>query len=1016
MKQPQNKYMYEITNRLGVIQSEPLGESNFTLEWNRENEGKLDYKNSLPNKIVFTGDVFQNLLKLEKSIYRCDFQNITVKRRCTSGTIESWVPWFTGRMSLNEGLWDLDRCEVEIKLDDIKEDECFENNKTKEINLLETIGPRRTVFLNPTNITIEKINYTRTDDMTTGDCFPVYWGGTGDPSTQGWIYYHYQYEEDTASNHCFTSTDWARETIIVACGDPSPGPEWILVNDTCPGGDRKYARPARTYGCTYTFPNFDDVVQTTTYTCNIVGDAAANISIDNGLSLNDVANVFMSRFCPGLTFVSNFLQVNPSVASSINYVTGQLSKTRFITLYQKSDVKRPTASGNATKAVLSFEKLLNALIEMFNLRWRIEASTFRVEHVSYFPKNQGLDLTLPKYAKFVIGKRKYSYQIESIPAREEFKFMEAGFGDFQGVPIIYSGGCVTQGSRDSVKTHNVEKITTDLELVLGNPDPDSQVVSDDGFVMVAADFDGTNYFVISEAPILGGSTLNNSLAWAQLHRDYHKWDRPLISGNMNNIDTEFITSKPTKKGDKITIPLCCGDVFDPDDTIKTALGEGIVDKAVFSFKDETLELELLYPADKDLVDNTAPVANNDVVATYQNNQVQIDVLSNDTDPDPGAQVSAVVIVIGPMNGIAIVQADKTILYTPSPGYIGSDNITYKIQDEWGQSSNNALIAITVRPPNAAPIATNDSYIGQKNTVLNVAAPGVFANDSDDVSFTLDTFDAASVQGGTVVVNTDGSLSYTPPTGYVGIDTFTYTIRDTPGLTDTATVTIDVRDPNNPIANDDGIYVTPKNQNLVVAAPGLLANDSTAIGTLTATPGTFATTSGGSVTIASNGSFTYLPPTDFEGLDTFTYTADNGTGTDTATATIRVLPNIWVRLQQVTFNLNHLTAPCGSPPSSTHTGESETGVFRLFFYSNSGGTIPLDVTGLNLTVNYRVTGTYFGMPGSYNIDFNVSVSGTTFDLYGGTPYQYFIQETDCDGNVINYTNESLTLQPGNYAII
>jgi hypothetical protein len=1012
MKQPNNKYRYKITNRLGTLQAAPLGESNFTIEWTREDEGKLDYKNELPSKIIFRDEVYRNLLRLEQSIYRCDYVTIAIERRCMQGQSEDWVPWFSGRMSFNDATWDLDRCEVEIKLDDIKEEQCFEDNKTKELNLLQEIVGRRTVFLNPTNITIEKATYIRLNDCEESP----YWGGTGEPYSQGWNLYEYSrtVDHNFIPDKCDSTWKWARETTLVACEDPAPGPEWILVEDTCPGGDRKYARPPRLYGCQYTFPDLGTDIEVSEYKCFVVGDTASNVSIDNGVTLEDVVNLFMSSFCPGLTFVSNFFQINPDVASTINYVTGQRSKTMFLTLFQKSDVKRPTILANASKANLSFEKLINALVAFYNMRWRIVGSVFRMEHVSYFSKMQGLDLTTDKYARYMVGKRKYSYENQEIPAREEFKAMEAGAGDFEGVPIIYSGGCVSQESRNNIKTHTVEKFTADVELVLSNPEPDSKVVSDDGFVLMGVDFDGTNYFIITESSILGGSSLNNSLAWAQLHRDYHKYDRPLSRGNMNNIETDFLTTKPTKKGEKVTIPLCCGDIFNPDHTVKTALGVGTVQKATFSFKDETLQLDLLYAADEGLTNNIAPVAQNDVVFTYQNQPITIVVLNNDNDPD--GLITLVQIILAPTHGTAVLQSDKTILYTPAAGYNGPDLFVYKIFDDWNQPSNSALVNITVRPPNQAPIAVNDSYIAQKDTILNVpAGAGLFANDSDDVDFELDIFDATSVEGGTVIVNTDGSFSFDPFPGFVGTDSFTYRIKDTPGLTDTATVTIDVRDPDNPVAVNDGIYTTKRNQNLVVLAPGLLANDTTTIGTLTATAGTFATAQSGSVTISADGSFTYSPPSGYTGPDSFTYTADNGTGTDTATALINVLPDIYVKLQQNTFGVENLSEFCGG--SLTNVGIRRYGKFRLLFYSNAGGTIPFDVTGLNLAVNYRITGDYYDIPGTYNNDDTISpVSGTTFNLFGGADYTYQITRNDCSGEVVEYLNETITLRPGDYTII
>lgn len=1010
----QNKYLYELENRLGIMEVVPLGEAQFSQQWTRENEGKLDYKNEFPNKIVFTGAAYSRLYKLEKSIYRCEFTKITIKRRCLAAGAVEWVPWFSGRLSLNDGAWNLDKCEVEIKLDDIKEEQCFEDNKTKEINLFQFIFDRRTVLLSNPNITVETVEYERSVDMTTEECGSVYWNGVGDPYEQGYDYYYYDILRTFDDNICRTITRWARETRVIACGDPSPGIDWILVADGCPGGSQTWARPPRTYGCTYNTTN-SETSSEEEYSCVIAGGGSAIGSIDNGLALEDILQLFCTQFCPGTTVVSDFFQINPETPIATNYVTNLRSKVRYLTVFQKSDVKRPSATGNASKALWTFEKCMDTLVKMFNVRWRFEGDNLRIEHVSFFSKNFGFVLTAPEYAKYIAGKRKYSYDIEDIPAREEFKFQEAGFGDFTGVPIIYSGGCVAQGSRNNVKPFTVDKVSTDVQLCLSNPASDSGVVSDEGFCIVAADYDGSVYYMISEAPILGGSTLNNSLAWAQLHRDYYKYDRPLKFGNMNNVDTEFISTQPTKKGEKITIPLCCGDQFNPDDLIFTPFGTGIVDKATFNFKDETLELDLLYPSDTGLVTNLAPVAGNDTASTNEDTPISIDVLANDTDADEGDSFTGPFIVLPPLHGTAVPQLDGTVLYTPDTGYTGDDYFTYKIIDSWGEPSNNALVSITVSPPNVGPNAVNDSYTATQDTLLTKAAGvGLFVNDTDDVGFTLDSYDAVSVQGGAVAVAGDGSFTYMPPSGYSGPDSFTYTIIDAGLLTDTATVNITVLNPDNPVANDDN-YQTVKNTNLIVAAPGLLANDTTGVGSLTVTAGTFATVQGGSVTISTDGSFTYTPPTGYSGNDSFDYTADNGSGIDVGTANIIVLPLIYVKLMQLTTESGSYTQMCGEPPVSVDGGDYTRGLFKLFFYSNAGGTVPFDVTGLDLKVNIKTDGNFYPT-GTYTFTTPIPVFNTEWYLFGGSDYYYSNLVYDCDFEVVEYNDESISVVAGNYTII
>jgi hypothetical protein len=142
--------------------------------------------------------------------------------------------------------------------------------------------------------------------------------------------------------------------------------------------------------------------------------------------------------------------------------------------------------------------------------------------------------------------------------------------------------------------------------------------------------------------------------------------------------------------------------------------------------------------------------------------------------------------------------------------------------------------------------------------------------------------------GTVSVATDGlSLIYTPAAGFVGTETFTYTISDGNDMTDTATVTVTVANVNNPpTANDDEFT---RAEDAAETTLDVLVNDSFAPDTgetLTITAvGT--TSNGGTVVIADDDrSLRYEPDENFSGTETFTYTISDGNG-GTATATVEI---------------------------------------------------------------------------------------------------------------------------------
>jgi hypothetical protein len=191
-----------------------------------------------------------------------------------------------------------------------------------------------------------------------------------------------------------------------------------------------------------------------------------------------------------------------------------------------------------------------------------------------------------------------------------------------------------------------------------------------------------------------------------------------------------------------------------------------------------------------------------------------------------------------------------------------------------------IVAATASPAHALKVcdssvlpciqAVDDMYTTTFNTQLKVtnAALGVMANDSGGSTTHVIDADPASFPGGaTINVNSDGTFTYTPDKSnpFSGIDTFGYTISDN-GQTDSATVTVNV---NAIVGNDT--YSVAENHHLVVPAPGVLGNDAG----FDPSSLVFDPLSAHHVTIfpdgnGTDGSFDYMPPHNFSGIDTFHY--------------------------------------------------------------------------------------------------------------------------------------------------
>ncbi|MFK7769057.1 MAG: Ig-like domain-containing protein [Mariniblastus sp.] len=196
--------------------------------------------------------------------------------------------------------------------------------------------------------------------------------------------------------------------------------------------------------------------------------------------------------------------------------------------------------------------------------------------------------------------------------------------------------------------------------------------------------------------------------------------------------------------------------------------------------------------------NTTPVAANDEFSTTLNTAVSGNVLTNDSDQDPGDTIS-VVSNTNPANGTVTVGTDGSFTYTPTTGYVGSDSFNYTIADG-SNATATGTVNITIEQVivNTDPVAVDDV----NTTAFETAVTGrVLTNDSDvDAGDILTVISNTPPSNGDLFINATGFYVYTPNTGFSGTDSFTYTISDGNNGTATATVTITVEDAPSPFVN------------------------------------------------------------------------------------------------------------------------------------------------------------------------------------------------------------------------
>jgi FtsP/CotA-like multicopper oxidase with cupredoxin domain len=215
---------------------------------------------------------------------------------------------------------------------------------------------------------------------------------------------------------------------------------------------------------------------------------------------------------------------------------------------------------------------------------------------------------------------------------------------------------------------------------------------------------------------------------------------------------------------------------------------------------------------------------------------------------------------------------------PTSAQVGTQAVTVRATDPTGLSTTQSY-SIAVANVNDRPLVRNDAYTMIKGSTLNVASPGVLANDNDpDVGDTLTATNYGTPKVGTLTGNADGSFSYTPPATYTGMDSFAYLARDNHGVAskNAGWVSIAVRANRAPVTVDDAPSTAP-NTTLVI---NVLGNDSdldTAIDPANTIdpatvfiPLTGKPNQGGTVTVNADGTISYTPKLNFTGTEVFQY--------------------------------------------------------------------------------------------------------------------------------------------------
>lgn len=397
---------------------------------------------------------------------------------------------------------------------------------------------------------------------------------------------------------------------------------------------------------------------------------------------------------------------------------------------------------------------------------------------------------------------------------------------------------------------------------------------------------------------------------------------------------------------------------------------------------------------------------------------------------------------------AINTALNGLTYLGNSNFNGTDTLTITTDDQEtvlpnGPLTDSDTVTINVTAVNDAPVAFNDNYTGAKNTTLTINnLNGVLTNDSDIDSVALT---AALVSGpahaSSFTLNLDGSFSYTPNTGFSGIDSFTYKANDGSLDSNIATVTITIPNAvptavaksftgigNTSLEVGSTTLTTPRVQ---FAGSLLAGNSDPDPGDVISTVAeTVAGSAGGSATIASDGSFVYSPLVNVTS-ETFTYHVTDGNAVTAGTVTITLNNKVWYVNNQ---------APAGGtgtsvlPFSTLVAAQTASATTDVIYVEFGDGTTTGQNAGIALKANQQLIGSGVALvvsdgttnrtlaaAGSKPQLTNTTANANVVDLANGNTVKGLVLTgatgfgSGLDGNGVNgLTADSLTLSNNHWA--
>ncbi|MGJ8639360.1 MAG: tandem-95 repeat protein [Opitutaceae bacterium] len=271
--------------------------------------------------------------------------------------------------------------------------------------------------------------------------------------------------------------------------------------------------------------------------------------------------------------------------------------------------------------------------------------------------------------------------------------------------------------------------------------------------------------------------------------------------------------------------------------------------------------------------NDAPIASSEVVSLDEDTTLDVELVGEDVDLD----TLTFSITIFPLNG-SISGVAPNLTYTPNANFYGSDSFAFTVADA-DETSAPGTISINIIPVNDEPVAFVQAFTTQEDTSF---AGAIAASDEDGDSLTFTLVDDAV--DGDLILESDGSFTYTPAENENGAKTFSFNVSDGEAVVGPVSLEINIEAENDAPIADESAFSIVEDSELEATLSGSDVDGDNLTFELTQEP------ENGVLILGSDGAFTYVSAQDFFGQDVFSFRVSDGElVSESASVVITVAP-------------------------------------------------------------------------------------------------------------------------------